>query len=124
MFSLNIWKTYLYGVHVDVFTDHKILWYVLTYKEFNIHKIWWLEFLKDYDINVLFHPCKANLVVDALRRLSMGSLEHVEKEKEKKSKEIHRLYLLGVWLMDMPDGSMIVQNIRIFTHRKGWGEIG
>ena len=25
VFELNIWIHYLYGVHVDVFTDHKIL---------------------------------------------------------------------------------------------------
>ena len=25
VFSLKIWRHYLYGVHVDVFTDHKSL---------------------------------------------------------------------------------------------------
>ena len=25
VFTLKIWRHYLYGVHVDVFTDHKIL---------------------------------------------------------------------------------------------------
>ena len=28
VFTLNLWRHYLYGVHVDVFTDHKILQYV------------------------------------------------------------------------------------------------
>ena len=32
VFSLKIWRHYLYGVHVDVFTDHKSLQYVLTKK--------------------------------------------------------------------------------------------
>ncbi|WMV45045.1 hypothetical protein MTR67_038430, partial [Solanum verrucosum] len=32
----------------------------------------WLELLKDYDMSVFYHPCKANVVVDAMSRLSMG----------------------------------------------------
>ncbi|WMV49405.1 hypothetical protein MTR67_042790 [Solanum verrucosum] len=30
VFSLKIWRHYLYGVHVDVFIDHKSLQYVFT----------------------------------------------------------------------------------------------
>lgn len=33
VFALNIWTHYLYGVHVDVFTDHKRLQYVFTQKK-------------------------------------------------------------------------------------------
>ena len=36
VFSLKIWRHYLYGVHVDVFTDHKSLQYVFTQKELNL----------------------------------------------------------------------------------------
>ncbi|WMV29094.1 hypothetical protein MTR67_022479 [Solanum verrucosum] len=67
-----------YGVHVDVFTNHKSLHYVFTHKEFNLRQRRWIEFLKDYDMNVLYHPGKANIVVDALSRLSMGSVALVE----------------------------------------------
>ncbi|XP_069152653.1 uncharacterized protein [Solanum lycopersicum] len=38
VFALKIWRHYLYGVHVDVLTYHKILQYVFTQKELNIHK--------------------------------------------------------------------------------------
>ena len=31
VFALKILRRYLYGVHVDVFTDHEILQYVFTY---------------------------------------------------------------------------------------------
>ena len=31
-FVLKIWSHYLYGVHVNVFTDHKSLQYVFTQK--------------------------------------------------------------------------------------------
>ena len=30
VFELKIWRHYFYGVHVDVFTDHKSLQYVFT----------------------------------------------------------------------------------------------
>ena len=39
----------------------------------------WLELLKDYDITILYHLGKANMVLDALSQNSpsMGSLAHV-----------------------------------------------
>ncbi|XP_069151947.1 uncharacterized protein [Solanum lycopersicum] len=38
VFAMKLWRHYLYGVHVDVFTDHKSLQYVLTQREMNIHQ--------------------------------------------------------------------------------------
>ncbi|WMV58226.1 hypothetical protein MTR67_051611, partial [Solanum verrucosum] len=73
VFAVKIWRHYLYGVHVDVFTDHKSLQYVFTQKELNLRQKRWLEFLKDYDMSVHYHPGKANVVADALSRLSMVS---------------------------------------------------
>lgn len=35
MFDLKLWRHYLYGVHLDVFTDHNSLQYMFTEKEFN-----------------------------------------------------------------------------------------
>ena len=43
----------------------------------------WIELLKDYDCQILYHPGKANAVADALSRKSMESLSHiVEQRKE------------------------------------------
>ena len=36
VFALKIWRPYLYSVHVDIFTDHKSLQYVLNQKELNL----------------------------------------------------------------------------------------
>ena len=82
VFALKIWRHYLYGVHVDVFTNHKSLQYVFTQRELNLHQRRWLELLKNYDMSVLYHPGKANVVADALSRLSMGSVAHVENDKK------------------------------------------
>ena len=62
VFALKIWRHYLYGVHVDVFTDHKSLQYVFTHKDLNLRQRRWLELLKEYDMSVMYHPGKANVV--------------------------------------------------------------
>ncbi|WMV19371.1 hypothetical protein MTR67_012756 [Solanum verrucosum] len=56
VFALKIWRQYLYGVHVDSFTDHKSLQYVFKKRDLNIRQRRWLELLKDYDVNILYHP--------------------------------------------------------------------
>ncbi|KAH0669267.1 hypothetical protein KY285_023426 [Solanum tuberosum] len=86
-FALKIWRHYLYGVHVDIFTDHKSLQYVFIQKELNLKQKRWLELLKDYDMSILYHPGKANVVVDALSRLSMGSTTYVDVRSEGKARQ-------------------------------------
>ena len=64
--------------------------------------------LKDYDMNVHYHQGKANVVADALRRMSMGSTIHVEDEKKELVKDIHKLSRLGVRLVDFTTGGVSV----------------
>ena len=68
----------MYGVHVEVYTNYKGLLYVLTKNELNLHQIKWFELLKDYDMSVLNNPGKAKVVEDALSRMTMDSVSHVE----------------------------------------------
>ena len=56
------------GKHCEVFTDHKSLKYIFTQKELNMRQRRWLELIKDYDMNLQYHPGKANVVADALSR--------------------------------------------------------
>ena len=100
----------MYGVHVDVFTDYKSLQYVFTQKELNLRQRICLEFLKDYDMSVHYHPRKANVVADALSRLSKGSVAHVEEKRKKLAKDVHKLAHLGVCLMSISDSGVTVQN--------------
>ena len=99
----------MYGVHVDVFTDHKNLQYVFTQKDLNLTQRRWLELLKDYDMSVFYHPVKANVVADALSQLSMGSVSHVEDSKKELVRDLHRLAHLGVQLIDTNDDKVLVQ---------------
>ena len=96
VFALKIWRHYLYGVHVDIFTDHKSLQYVFTQRELNLRQRRWLELLKDYDMSVLYHPGKANVVADALSRVSIVSVLHVVEGKKELAHDVHRLARLGV----------------------------
>src|SRR5687767_15672439 len=110
MYALKIWRHYLYSVHVDIFTDHKSLQYVFTQRDLNFRQRRWLELLKDYDMSVLYHSGKANVVADALSRLSMNSVSHVEDEKKEIVRELRHLAVLGVHLVDSSDGSVTVRD--------------
>ena len=106
--ALKIWRHYLYGVHVDVYTDHKSLQYLFKQKELNLRQRRWLELLKDYDIGILYHPGKANVVVDALSRKSMGSMAETPPEKKKIVRDIQQLANLGVRLADSGNAGVSV----------------
>ncbi|GJZ83210.1 putative reverse transcriptase domain-containing protein [Tanacetum coccineum] len=68
VFTLKIWRYYMYGTKCTVFTDHKSLQHILDQKELNIRQRRWLEFLSDYDCEIRYHPGKANVVADTLSR--------------------------------------------------------
>ncbi|KAL0561248.1 hypothetical protein IC582_001670 [Cucumis melo] len=68
VFALKIWRHYLYGEKIQIYTDHKSLKYFFTQKELNMRQRRWLELVKDYDCEILYHPGKANVVADALNR--------------------------------------------------------
>ncbi|GKD94306.1 putative reverse transcriptase domain-containing protein [Tanacetum coccineum] len=68
VFSLKMWRHYLYGTKCIVFTDHKSLKHILDQKELNMRQRRWLELLSDYDCEIRYHPGKANVVADSLSR--------------------------------------------------------
>ena len=68
VFALKTWCHYLYGEKIQVFTDHKSLKYLFMQKELNMGQRRWLELVKDYDIEILYHLGKTNIVADALSK--------------------------------------------------------
>jgi hypothetical protein len=66
--ALKIWRHYLLGNICHIYTDHKSLKYIFTQSELNMRQRRWLELIKDYELEIHYHPGKANVVADALSR--------------------------------------------------------
>ena len=61
-------RHYLLGNVCNIYTDHKSLKYIFTQPELNMRQRRWLELIKDYNLQMHYHPGKANMVADALSR--------------------------------------------------------
>ncbi|WVZ64066.1 hypothetical protein U9M48_013636 [Paspalum notatum var. saurae] len=72
--ALKIWRHYLFGQRCEIYTDHKSLKYIFTQNELNMRQRRWLELIKDYDMEIHYHPSKANVVADALSRKSYANM--------------------------------------------------
>jgi hypothetical protein len=64
--ALRTWHHYLLGNVVHIYTDYKSLKCIFTQPDLNMRQRKWLELIKDYELEVHYHPRKANIVVDAL----------------------------------------------------------
>jgi hypothetical protein len=56
--ALKIWHHYLLGNTCHLYTNHKSLKYIFTQSELNMRHIRWLELIKDYDLQIHYHPKK------------------------------------------------------------------
>jgi len=65
-----------------VFSDHKSLKYLFDHKELNMRQRRWLEYLKDFDFQLSYHPGKANVVADVLSRKTLHMSALMVKELE------------------------------------------
>jgi hypothetical protein len=66
--ALKIWHQYLLGNICHIYIDHKSLKYIFTQSELNMRQRRWLELIKDYALEIHYHPGKANVRADALSR--------------------------------------------------------
>lgn len=93
VFVLKLWRDYLYGVHYEIFSDYRYLQYTFSQRYLNLRERRWIKLLKDYNLTILYHLGKANVVVDALIRKasSMESLVAIWIEKRPLAWDIQRL---------------------------------
>ena len=75
--ALKIWRHYLIGKRTEIYTDHKSLKYIFTQPDLNLRQRRWLEFIKDYDIGINYHPGKANVLAYALSRKSYCNMRKI-----------------------------------------------
>ncbi|XP_020098380.1 uncharacterized protein LOC109717114 [Ananas comosus] len=69
----------------------------LAANELNLRQRRWLELLKDYDLTILYHPGKANVVADALSRKSTENLAMI------KEKKVYDVELQKIWAKMVDD---------------------
>jgi hypothetical protein len=91
--ALKTWRHYLYGQKCDIYTDHKSLKYIFTQSELNMRQRRWLELIKDYELEIHYHPGKANVVADALSRKSQVIMLAAHPMSFELAKEFDRLSL-------------------------------
>ncbi|WVZ76698.1 hypothetical protein U9M48_024651 [Paspalum notatum var. saurae] len=82
-------RHYLFGNKCEIYTDHKSLKYIFTQNELNMRQRRWLELIKDYDLEIHYHPGKANVLIlseahDTAYSIHPGSTKmyHDLKERE------------------------------------------
>ncbi|KAF8047317.1 hypothetical protein N665_3099s0001 [Sinapis alba] len=113
VFALKIWRSYLYGAKVQILTDHKSLKYIFTQPELNLRQRRWMEFVADYDLEIAYHPGKANLVADALSR--RRAEVSVEKEADVLEGMVRSLHLNTLVSEDEPLGLEAVNQADLLT---------
>jgi hypothetical protein len=91
--ALKLWRHYLMGTRCNIFTDHKSLNYIFTQSDLNMRQRIWLELIKDYDLEVHYHPGKANVVADALSRKAHCNCLSMEPYDDTICEDLRRLNL-------------------------------
>jgi hypothetical protein len=106
VFAFRVWRHYLYGTQVQIFTDHKSLKYLMSQKELNMQQRRWVELIKDYDCIIDYHPGKANVVADALSRKGKTVMNDMELKEQESIVELKKM---GLQLSVGPKGSLLAQ---------------
>ena len=73
VFTLKIWRHYVYGVKCRIYTDYQSLKYLYSQSDLNMRQRQWLELMTDYDVEFFCHK-GTNLVADALCKKSSYTL--------------------------------------------------
>jgi hypothetical protein len=84
--ALKTWRHFLYGQTWS-------LKYIFTQLELNMRQRRWLELIKDYELEIYYHPGKANVVADALSRKSQINMMVAHPMPYELAKEFDRLSL-------------------------------
>jgi hypothetical protein len=95
--ALWMWHHYLHGNAVHIYTDHKSLKYIFTQPDLNMRQRRWLELIKDYELEVHYHPRKSNVVTNVL------------------SHKAHCNYLPSIHLTGEESSTRVLPNLSLFN---------
>ena len=93
IFTLKIWRHYLLGDQLLIYTDHKRL-KIFTQKALNMRQKRWLELLANYDIDLQYHPENVNVVPDALNRKPEACMAMQITQQKELFEEMRRMDLM------------------------------
>ena len=91
--ALRTWRHYLAGQKFTVVTDHYSLQYLRTQPNLSKRQARWLDFIAEFNFDIVHKPGKSNVVADALSRLNTldcgvtTSVQHGDKSWKNLSKE-------------------------------------
>ena len=68
--ALKEWRHYLHGSKFTVITDHRSLQWINSQPNLSARQTRWLEFLQQFEFEVVYKEGKSNVVADALSRRS------------------------------------------------------
>ena len=109
IFTLKIWRHFLFDETYEIFTDHESLKYLFSHKELNIRQRKLIELLKHYECIIQYHSGKVNVVVEALSRKPVGSLAAIrdcqrQLIEDLRSSQVHLKFL---------DSEALMENFRV-----------
>ena len=104
---------------MHIYSDHKSLKYIFTQNELNLRQRWWLELIKDYDLEIHYHIGKANVVADALSRKASCSCISATMVHATLCQEMEKLNLAIVSEGTLANVTLILCfEIKLLLHRK------
>jgi hypothetical protein len=115
--ALKIWRHYIIGKRCEVYLYHKSLKYIFTQPDLNLRQWRWFELIKDYDLGINYHPGKANVMADALSRISHLNMLATRELLPKFCKEFEKLNL--GWVSNTEVIAMEVDSMLEHDIRKG-----
>ena len=74
MFTLEIFRSYLIGCKIFVFTDHAALKYFFTKKDAKVRLIRWVLLLQEFDLEFKDRKGTKNVVTDHISRLHFDTI--------------------------------------------------
>ena len=85
--ALRTWRHYLLGRKFIIVSDHHSLKFLQTQPQLSRKQARWLEFLAEFDFDIVYMPGKSNVVADALSRLNNIEVQNLGVMKKGKKRE-------------------------------------
>jgi hypothetical protein len=110
--ALKIWRHYLMEKRCELYTNHKSLKYIFIQSDLNLRQRRWLKLIKNYDLEINYHPERANMVADALSQRYHANHLVVKSIPSELCDEFTKLMIVAnIGVVEMEVGSSLLQGI-------------